>query len=75
MTKKEQKLMSGLIILGKPEKVKNRFSGEEVELCPEAVALYDLCIGAEMMGDYDSVETAKGIFIQKWPREYMILLD
>ena len=46
MTKKEQKLMSGLIILGKPEKVKNRFSGEEVELCPEAVALYDLCIGA-----------------------------
>jgi hypothetical protein len=75
MTKAEQKLMSELIILDKPEMVKNPYSGESVMLCPEAVALYDLIKGAEMLGHYDSLELALGIFIQKYPKEYMILLD
>ncbi len=71
----EQKLFDGLTIGTKPETVKNPFSGESIELCPAAVALYDLIKGAEMIGDYRNVETGLAIFGRNWPEEYMILLD
>ena len=42
-----------------PVEVANPFSGEKVTLQPEAVAVYDTIKGAEMLGDYKTVE--KGI--------------
>ena len=71
----EQELFDGLQIGMDNEVVKNPFSGESVELCPEAVALYDLVKGAEMIGDYTNVETGLAIFSRNWPEAYMILLD
>lgn len=57
------------------EVVSNRFSGESIELCPEAVAVYDTIIGAEMFGDYKTVRKGLNWFRQYFPEEYMVLLD
>lgn len=65
---------------------RNPYSGEEVWLCPLAVSLYDFIIAAQfialiMEGErgYKTVcidfERAQHIFRQKWPDEYMKLLD
>ncbi len=71
----EQKLFNELVIGKEKEMVKNPFSGESVELCPEALALYDLIKGAEMVADYENVETGLAIFSRNWPDAYMVLLD
>jgi hypothetical protein len=57
------------------ETIRNPFSGEAVELCPEAVAVYDTIKGAEMLGEYRTVRKGLDWFIKYFPREYMILLD
>ena len=75
LTSAEKKLMAELLIGSKSEMVRNPFSGEGVELCPEAVAVYDLIKGAERLGDHDNVQTGLNIFMKNWPAEYMILLD
>ena len=75
VTEEEKKLIEELQVGKESEVVKNPYSGESVELCPEAVALYDLTKGAEMLGDYATVEACLGIFLRNWPREYMVLLD
>lgn len=75
LTEDERKLIAELQVGRENEVVKNPYSGESVELCPEAVAIYDLIKGAEMLADYITVETGLGIFLRNWPREYMVLLD
>jgi len=75
LTEQEQKLVADLIVCTKPEKIKNPYTGESVELCPEGVALYDMIKGAEMVSDFDNVETGLAIFRRNWPAEYIILLD
>ena len=47
LTPKERKLIQGYKIGTTNEVVKNPYTGIEVELCPEAVAIYDLVRGAE----------------------------
>jgi hypothetical protein len=86
-TKHEQKTIPFITIGTKNEIVKNRFSGEECELSPEAVALYDICLGAELRanikferkidnGDEVAIcDAAKDIFLRNWIKEYYILLD
>lgn len=64
-----------LWIADEPEIVANRFSGQSVELCPEAVAVYDYAIGCEMMGQYTQLRKALDYFRKNWPSEYMVLLD
>ena len=49
------KLFPDLVIFDEKEMIENRFTGEVVELEPEAVAVYDLTIGAEMLGMYKIV--------------------
>ncbi|HBC87087.1 MAG TPA: hypothetical protein DCZ94_09050 [Lentisphaeria bacterium] len=71
----EKNLIGGLMIGTENEVVTNPYSGKSVELCPEAVALYDLIKGAEMIGDYENVETGLAIFSRNWPDAYMVLLD
>ena len=75
VTEDEKKLIAGLQVGTENEVVKNPYSGERVELCPEAVAIYDLTKGAEMLADYATVEVCLGIFLRNWPGEYMVLLD
>lgn len=75
ITEDEKKLIDGIQIGTENEVVKNPYTGASVELCPEAVALYDLIKGAEMLADHATVETGLGIFLKNWPREYMVLLD
>ena len=76
-TPREQalKMFPDLVIFDKKEMVENRFTGEIVELEPEAVAVYDLTIGAEMLGMYKIVRKGLDWFKEYYPREYMILLD
>jgi hypothetical protein len=58
-----------------PVEVRNPFSGYSCMLTPEAVAVYDVVMGANMIGDYKTVQKGVSWFRQHYPREYMILLD
>jgi hypothetical protein len=55
--------------------ITNRYSGESVMLPPDAVAVYDVTMGAEMLGDYKTVRKGLDWFRRHFPAEYMVLLD
>ena len=58
-----------------PVEVANPFSGEKVMLEPIAVAVYDCIKGAEMLGEYETVQQGIDWFIEHYPEEYGVLLD
>lgn len=58
-----------------PEIIRNPFSGESCELAPEAVAVYDTIMGAQMFKDWKTVRKGLDWFRRYYPAEYMILLD
>jgi len=58
-----------------PVMVTNPFSGEGVMLEPEAVAVYDIIKGAEMLGDRKTMVKGMEWFLEHFPEEYMVLLD
>jgi hypothetical protein len=58
-----------------PVEVANPYSGEKVMLEPIAVAVYDCIKGAEMLGEYDTVEKGIDWFIENYPEAYQVLLD
>mgnify|MGYP003333999451 FL=1 len=58
-----------------PEMVTNPFSGESIELQPDAVAVYDTIMGAQMINDYKTVRKGLDWFRRHFPAEYMVLLD
>lgn len=62
-----------LVIGNAPEEVTNPFSGVSCLLEPEAVAVYDYIHGCIALDDCYS--DALRYFREKWPKEYMILLD
>lgn len=64
-----------MILDREPVKVMNRFGGGSCMLTPEAVAVYDSIMGAEMIGEWKRVEQGLSWFRQYFPEEYMILLD
>ena len=57
------------------ETIANPFTGESCELTPEAVAVYDLVKGAEMLGLYKTVRIGLDWFRKNYAAEYMVLLD
>ena len=63
------------IIMDEPETITNPFSGESVVLEPVAVAVYDVIMGAQQFGHYQTVRKGLDWFRRFYPREYMILLD
>ncbi len=63
------------IIDTQPVKVTNDFSGESIMLEPTAVAVYDCIKGAEMMGEFDTVEMGIDWFRKHYPKAYSVLLD
>jgi hypothetical protein len=63
------------IMDSEPVEVRNPFSGESCMLTPEAVAVYDVVMGANLIGDYKTVRKGLDWFRKHYAREYMILLD
>ena len=57
------------------ETIANPFTGESCELTPEAVAVYDLVKGAEMLGLFKTVRIGLDWFRKNYAAEYMVLLD
>ena len=76
-TPREQavKLFPDIVIFSKKEFIANRFTGEEIELEPEAVAVYDLCMGAEQFRMWKIVRKCLDWFKEYYPKEYLVLLD
>ena len=83
---KKRKLPFECEVLEQPEVIKNPFSGESVELPPDAVAVYDTLKGAELLAssqDIDDgghplwVKVRQGLdwFRKNEPDAYMKLLD
>jgi hypothetical protein len=64
-----------IIFDSEPQVVTNRFSGESCTLEPDAIAVYDCIIGAEMVGDYTRMQKGLNWFRKYFPEEYMVLLD
>jgi len=58
-----------------PQEVENRFGYGSCVLEPDAVAVYDMIMGAEIMGDYGTMDLGKDWFLKHFPDQYMILLD
>ena len=75
MTNKIPACFKGLHVGTKPETVSNRFSGDSIELPPQAVAMYDVIMGAETLGMYNMVQEGLTWFRQHHPKAFMILLD
>jgi|TARA_R110001606_G_scaffold387445_1_gene552117 hypothetical protein len=57
------------------ETVENRFTGEEILLSPNEVAMYDLIMGSEITGHHDLTRKGLNWFRSANPRAYMVLLD
>jgi len=55
--------------------VKNRFGGESCTLPAFAIAVYDVIIGSEMLGDYKTVRQGLDWFSRNFTDQYMVLLD
>ena len=72
---KKRKLPFDCEVLEHSEVIKNPFSGESVELPPDAVAVYDCIKGAEMIGNSDHLRKGIDWFIKNEPEAYMKLLD
>ena len=63
------------VIDTKPVEVKNRFTGAPVMLEPDAVAVYDTLMGAEVIQDWKRLRLGLDWFIDNEPKAYMVLLD
>jgi len=73
---KERKLPFECVVYDKePVEVRNRFSGEGIVIPPDAVAVYDSIIGAEMTQDWARVRKGLDWFAKHEPDAYMVLLD
>jgi len=64
------------VIMDKESKeIANPYTGKKVLLTPEAIAVYDTIKGAEMIGQYETMEKGIAWFQANYPKEYFVLLD
>lgn len=75
LSKRDQTLIDSLAIGTENEKVRNPFSGVEVELKPTEVALYDFIKGCEITQHYDKMQQGLALFAKLNVSAYMDLLD
>ena len=73
--KKNLPYKNELTILKKGEYIKNPFTNQKAWLTPEAVAVYDLCMGANQLEMWQIVRDCISWFREYYPKEYLILLD
>ncbi len=64
-----------LEVLENGEYIENPFSGQKAFLEPDAVAMYDVIKGFEIVEDYKNLRKGLDYFRKTWPDEYMVLLD
>lgn len=72
-----------LLIGEDAELIKNPYSEQECYLVPEACAVYDFIKGSEFLinmgvsaeSNSKAMQEALAYFQEKWPKEYVILLD
>jgi hypothetical protein len=72
-----------LLMRGEGELIKNPYSEQECYLVPEACAVYDFIKGCELLtnlgisvaSNSKLMREALEYFQEKWPKEYIILLD
>ena len=55
--------------------VRNRFSGESVELNALELSIYDYLMGCEMTKDWKGLRVGLDWFIKNNPKAYRVLLD
>ena len=73
---KRIKMPFDCVIMDKESKeIANPYTGEKALLTPEAIAVYDTIKGAEMMGQYETMEKGIAWFQANYPKEYFVLLD
>ena len=73
---KRIKMPFDCVIMDKESKeIANPYTGEKALLTPEAIAVYDTIKGAEMIGQYDTMEKGIAWFQANYPKEYFVLLD
>ena len=75
MSKDALPFKGGVVIDTEPVQVTNPFSGESIMLSPLEVTVYDITMGAERFGAYDTVRIGLEWFRRFNPRAYMVLLD
>jgi len=68
-------IFNGISIGSETESISNPFSNASVDLPPDAVAVFDVIKGSEVIEDYDRVRAGLDWFRKYFPQEYMILLD
>jgi len=62
-------------IYNKGSEVENRFGYGSIWLEPNELAMYDLIMGAQMMGEYKLMNKGLSWFRSANPKAYMVLLD
>jgi len=73
---KRIKMPFDCVIMDKESKeIANPYTGAKALLTPEAIAVYDTIKGAEMMGQYETMEKGIAWFQANYPKEYFVLLD
>ena len=73
---KRIKMPFDCVIMDKESKeIANPYTGQKALLTPEAIAVYDTIKGAEMMGQYETMEKGIAWFQANYPKEYFVLLD
>jgi len=76
VTMTDEELINSLEIRAEGEEVANMFDPtQKCFLDPVGVALHDFIKGCEALQKYGKMEQALGIFREKYPEEYMTLLD
>ena len=70
------------IVMDEAEEVANIFTGETIEIPADAVAVYDMIMGFQMVAEqsgkeehWDIVRAGLDWFRKHEPRAYMVLLD
>ena len=73
---KRIKMPFDCVIMDKESKeIANPYTGQKALLTPEAIAVYDTIKGAEIMGQYETMEKGIAWFQANYPKEYFVLLD
>jgi len=82
MEKMSRELPFKCMVLDEPEEVSNIFTGESIMLSPDAVAVYDVIMGTQMLAEksgreehWQIVRDGLNWFRQHEPKAYMVLLD
>jgi hypothetical protein len=63
------------VVGNNPENITNPFTSESVKCPPDFVAVYDTIKGAEMLGNYDTMDKGIDWARKYYPDLYMKLLD